>query len=97
MVARVAAAMEPIYAKGGEIAMTVADRLREEGAKWAMERGVDRGRILQTVLVHQLERKFGIAEEQRSRIESTTDAAKLDAALDKILFADSADEVLGCL
>jgi predicted transposase/invertase (TIGR01784 family) len=96
---QVTAAMERIYAKGGEIAMTVADRLREEGVKWAMERGVDKGRILdkQAVLAHLLECKFGITDDQRSRIESTTEPAKLDAALEKILFADSADEVLGCL
>jgi hypothetical protein len=98
-VGQVTAAMEPIHAKGGEIAMTVAERLREEGAKWAMERGVDERRIhqRQPVLAHLLERTFGIAEEQRSRIESTTDAVKLNAALDKILFGDSADEVLACL
>jgi len=96
---RVAAAMERIHAKGGEIKMTVAERLREEGIQWGKEQGIDKGRIpdRQAVLAHLIERKFGITREQRERIESTTDAGKLDAALDKILFAEGADEVLGCL
>jgi hypothetical protein len=79
--------------------MTVAERLREEGIEWGMERGIDKGRILdkQAVLAHLIERRFGITLEQRERIESTADAAKMDAALDTLLFVESVDEVLRCL
>ncbi len=79
--------------------MTDAEKLREEGIDRGIEPGIDKGRILdkQTVLAHLIERKFGITQVQRESIESTTDAGKLDAALEKLLFAEGGDEVLGCL
>ena len=62
----------------------------------AKEEGLEEGEIAdkQKVLIRQLERKFGLSAEEKSRIEEERDRDKLDAALDAIVFAASKDEVL---
>jgi len=100
---QVAAAMERIHAKGGEIAMTVAEKLREEGIEAGIEAGIevgiDKGKVLgeQAALIHLLERKFGLTQEQKAHILSTNDVTKIEAALDHVLAAQSVEEVLKLL
>lgn len=71
----------------------------EEFEKRGEERGEKRGRIedKQQVLIRQLDRKFGLGADERSRIQATLDPEKLDAALDAVLFAESKAEVLAHL
>ncbi|MBD3314363.1 MAG: hypothetical protein GF344_01135, partial [Chitinivibrionales bacterium] len=82
---------------------TIAQKWVEEGFEKGVEKGielgVDKGKIIdkQAVLIHLVDRKFGISEAQKQKVLGTEDAVKLDAALDKILFAGSVEEVLGCL
>jgi hypothetical protein len=60
------------------------------------KRGETRGRMQakHQVLTRQLERKFGLTDEERRRIASESAPDKLDAALDALVFAESKDEVL---
>jgi len=76
-------------------AMTIADRLERKGRL----EGRREGRIdsKQELLERQLDRKFGLTEEERKAIRSRRDPKRLDAALDAILFADSKDVVLAHL
>ena len=44
-----------------------------------------------------LKRKFGIGDRERELIRAVEEPARLDAALDEILFAEDRDAVLGKL
>ena len=69
------------------------------GMLYAEEKGIQKGIILdkQDVLVKQLCRKFGLSDEETHKIRDVEDTIKLDAALEKILFANTKEEVLVCL
>jgi hypothetical protein len=69
-------------------AMTMADILDKKGR--------EAGRIedKQEVLKRQLDRKFGLTEEEGQLVRSQADPQKLDAALDALVFADSKGAVL---
>ena len=84
-----------ISPEGGQITMTTAMKLRQEG----IEQGIEQGGLLnkQEVLIRQPEKKFGLSEEGRKLIKTVTDFRKLDDALDIILFAENSEEVLNCL
>lgn len=66
--------------------------------QWIAE-GKAKGILLdkQETLIRLLERKFGITEAERARITACTDRERLTAALDAILDATSAAEVLALL
>ena len=70
-----------------EVTMSTAQRLIEQGAI------LDK----QEVLIKQLSKKFGTTSMDEKMIKSIKDKAKLDAALDEILFAGSKEVVLRTL
>nr|WP_232619060.1 DUF4351 domain-containing protein [Acetomicrobium sp. S15 = DSM 107314] len=51
----------------------------------------------QTTLIKQLRRKFGLTHWEKEKIRSINDEAKLDAAAEAILDAESKSEVLKML
>ena len=87
--------------------MTYGEELLQEGLEKGLERGLERGLeqgidqgelIMQrAVLTRQLERKFGLSETERTRIEACKDRDALDAALDEIVVATSKSAVLSKL
>jgi hypothetical protein len=76
--------------------MTMADILDKKGRKAGRIEGRIEGSIesRQQVLKRQLDRKFGLTEEEGQLVRSQADPEKLDAALDSVLFADSKGAVL---
>lgn len=71
-----------------EVVVTIAEKYINEGraeGTLADRRGV---------LIRQLEKKFGLNKKERHRIDHTDDLERLAAALDKILFAQSKQQVL---
>jgi predicted transposase YdaD len=81
-------------------AMSAAETYEKRGEKRGEQRGEKRGETRgrlqdkQQVLTRQLERKFGLTDEERRRIASESDPDKLDAALDALVFAENKGEVL---
>jgi len=75
--------------------MTYGEELIAEG----MELGIRKGALIdkQTVLARLLERRFGLLESERARIDACTDAEALDAALDEFVVAESKASVLARL
>ena len=67
--------------------------------RMGIEKGKEEGHVEEkrAVLVRQLDKKFGLTEGERELIEKTDHAAKLDASIDAILFAETKDEVLKVL
>jgi hypothetical protein len=74
----------------------VRARTVKQEAMSAAETYEKRGQVQgkQQALARQLERKFGLTDEERRRIASESDPDKLDAALDALVFAESKGEVL---
>ena len=72
---------------------------RREGRQEGRQEGMSLGQLRekQDVLIRLLDRKFGIGEAERELIRAVEEPARLDAALDEILFAESKDAVLGKL
>ena len=68
--------------------MTIAEKLINQGRAEAMltER--------RKTLARQLEKKFGLSEDERHFIDSIEDLDRLSGALDEILFAESKQQVL---
>jgi len=95
--------IKSISIKGGEQAMTIAAQLINEGMKQGIEKGkrqgIEQGIIQekQIVLIRQLNKKFGISEQEEAFIRNYSNLDALDQALDKILFAETKEEVLNCL
>jgi hypothetical protein len=91
---------------GGEI-MPYMTRWEREGLKRGIREGKREGRAAgfneglvkdkRGVLTRQLERKFGLLEEEKALIDECEDLEALDAALDEILFAENKEEVLELL
>ncbi len=87
--------IEMIDGRAKETLMTTAEKLIEQG----LQRGLERGSLLneKEILIKQISKKFGISEKERSFIMAMEDKAKLDLALDEILFAESKDVLLDIL
>ena len=83
--------------------MTLYEQIIQEGVERGMERGMDLGfqkgvvREKQDVLIKQLSKKFILSEDEKSIIREIEDAEILDKGLDKILFAETKEQVLGAL
>ena len=77
----------------GEIVMTTAQELIEEGKRIGEELGEQRGE--QRVLLRQMERRFGPVPEAAVERVRAASAPLLDEWADRILTAASLDEVLG--
>jgi hypothetical protein len=62
----------------------------------ARKDGIIEGKIEERreVLIRQLDKKFRLAPEEKTRIAASVDPDKLDKALDAILFAETKEEVL---
>jgi uncharacterized protein YpbB len=60
-----------------------------------LRRGMEKGRLTaeQSILIRQLERRFGITEQERALILATEDSEVLERALDKFVDATSKDQV----
>ncbi|OHD28068.1 MAG: hypothetical protein A2Y34_02680 [Spirochaetes bacterium GWC1_27_15] len=73
----------------------VIDTSFQDGVKL----GIEKGEILkqQKTLIRLLSKKFGITEDEKQLIEKYFDGAKLDKALDEILFTDSKIKILDWL
>jgi len=75
-----------------EVVVTIAEKYINEG----LTRGRTEGTLVDRrgVLIRQLEKKFGITQEERTLIEQVDDLDRLAAGLDEILFAESKQQVL---
>jgi hypothetical protein len=69
------------------------------GLRRGLKEGMEKGRLNteQSILMRQLEHKFGITERERALILATEDSEVLERALDKVVDATSKDQVLGTL
>jgi hypothetical protein len=84
--------------------MTIWER---EGLKRGIREGKREGRAAgfneglvkdkRGVLTRQLDRKFGLLDEEKALIDECEDLEALDVALDEILFAENKEEVLELL
>ncbi len=65
----------------------------------AREKGLAEGELKKehTILIRQLELKYGLSEDEKNTILSVTDFKKLDAAVDAILFSEDKESVLKLL
>ena len=88
-----------------EVYMTIAERLRErgmvEGKRRGKLEGIHEGKLegeildKQHVLLRLLEKKFGsIDETEKEKVMNTRDRDRLDRAIDRLLDANSIEEVL---
>lgn len=71
---------------------TFAERFRQEGIQQGMQQGMQQGEA--RVLTHQLTRKFGCIPEEMMRKINTADEATLLEWSDRLLTANSLDEVI---
>jgi len=87
--------LKEISPQGGNIAMTTAMKIKQEG----IEQGLEQGELQKQrdVLIRLITRKFGISKENKQFIESVTNTVKLDNALDEIITAETVSEVLSKL
>ena len=79
--------------------MTYGEELLQEGLEKGLEQGIDQGELIMqhAVLTRLLDRKFGVSDAERARIEACKDRDALDAALDEIVVANSKSAVLSKL
>jgi len=75
-----------------EVVVTIAENYINEGRTEGRVEGALTER--RGVLIRQLEKKFGITQEERTLIEQVADLDRLAAALDEILFAETKQQVL---
>ncbi|NOY08259.1 MAG: Rpn family recombination-promoting nuclease/putative transposase, partial [Spirochaetes bacterium] len=84
----------------GKIAKLLKDKLREEdimptlAQRW-LEEGKLEGKLLnqQEIVIKQLDKKFGLKEQEKDFIRSITDREKLDRVIEEILFSESKEEL----
>ncbi len=83
---------EYIDSRGESMLAQSLDELYEDG----ISKGIERGKLVdkQETLIRQLDIKFGLSDKNRQLIFSENNAENLDDALDIILFAKTAHEVL---
>ena len=89
-------AREMNYREMEEDMMTYGQRLLKEGRAEGLQEGRNEGRVegLQDSLKRQLKKKFGLETEESVKINQIKDSAKLEAALDEILTAETKQQVL---
>ncbi len=90
---------EYIDSRGESMLAQSLDELYEDGINKGIEQGIERGKLVdkQETLIRQLDKKFGLSDKNRQLIFSENNPENLDDALDIILFANTADEVLSVL
>ncbi|MBA7688565.1 hypothetical protein ES703_97049 [subsurface metagenome] len=81
--------------------MTIAERLIKRGKVEGIREGIHRGKLegeileKQHVLLRLLDKKFGgIDEAEKGKVMNIRDRNRLDQAIDRLLDAESIDEVL---
>ena len=81
--------------KGFQKAMTYAEAAEKRG----IQKGKEEGRVEgeHNTLIRQLDRKFGLSEEEKELIRGTEELEKIEAALDEILDAETKEQVLSRL
>ena len=74
---------------------TLAQKWYQQGIEKGKIEGIEEGEIIkqQEILIRQLSKKFGLAEEEQELIKSIKNKVKLDKALDLILDAKSKKEI----
>ena len=79
--------------------MTLYEQIIQEGVERGMDLGFQKGvvREKQEILIKQLSKKFGLTEDEKAYVKSIEDADTLEKGLDKILFAETKEQVLGAL
>src|SRR6056297_1318399 len=89
-------AREMNYRDMEEDIMTREQRLLKEGRNEGLQEGRGEGRIeaLQDSLKRLIKKKFGLETEESVKINQVKDSAKLEAALDEILSAETKQQVL---
>ena len=87
---------EADYPDKKEEAMTFAKKLRKEGRKEGIQRGRSEGRVEgeHSILIRQLNRKFGHSGEEEAFVKSVRDEEKIEAALEIILDAETKEQVI---
>jgi flagellar biosynthesis/type III secretory pathway protein FliH len=98
--------IETTFPEGSEVAMTLADILREEGMQEGLEKGLQKGRqeglekgrqegvqALSNIALQQLTEKFGTLPEDLKENIRETDLATLETILQNIFKYQSIDEV----
>jgi flagellar biosynthesis/type III secretory pathway protein FliH len=94
---------ERLFPEGSEVAMTLADILREEGMQEGLEKGIKEGlekgrqegasQALAKTALQQLTEKFGTLPEDLKENIRETDLATLETILQNIFKYQSIDEV----
>ena len=92
------------YTEEKERAMTYEEVAEKRGIEKGIERGIERGiekgkeegRVEgeHNTLIRQLDRKFGLSEEEKELIRRTEELEKIEAALDEFVFAETKEQVL---
>ena len=87
--------IEQVLVKQGVDVMTILEDIELKAEK----RGKEEQKIIekQDILIRLLKKKFGLSKKETSFIKSIKNTAKLDTALDEILFSESKAEVLSFL
>ena len=87
------------YTEEKERAMTYAEAAEKKGIERGLERGKEEGKIEgeHKTLIRQLDRKFGLSEEEKELVHSTEELEKIEAALDEFVFAERKEQVLAHL
>ncbi len=88
--------LEESKIKGDSIMPTLAQRLRQEGRQEGKREGRQEGRQVEKrdILISLLEKKFGLTQIERKRIENYTDSVKLGKAIEALVFSDTKSDVL---
>ncbi len=79
--------------------MTLYEQIIQEGIETGIHVGFQKGvvRDKQEILIKLLSKKFGLTEDEKAYVKSIEDADILEKGLDKILFAETKEQVLGAL
>ena len=84
----------------GKIEKLLKDKLKEEGVMPTLaQRWLEKGKLSNQheVVIKQLDKKFGLKEEEKEFIRSVTDRKKLDRVIEDILSCESKEELIGYL
>ena len=71
--------------------MTYAEAAEKKG----IEKGIQKGE--HKTLIRQLDKKFGLSDEEKELVRSCEELEKIEAALDEILDAETKEQVLAQL
>ena len=87
------------YTEERERAMTYAEVMEQRGIEKGIEKGKEKGRVEgeHNTLIRQLDKKFGLSDEEKDLVRRTDNLEKIEAALDEILDADTKEQVLAHL